>query len=219
MSDENGQNTRLYLDLPVIDVVIRAIVESRDFLAELWRIHRRAESGKVGSHQITFRVYTTKEEAKRINQEIAGNPLLKKLTDGGWLNSFNWEEESKNELDLLTDRNGTSDKKNWPVPFQDCWPDFAMGFSKSLLGLLKSIRESKGKSVKAIGLLPGDEIIAIYEHIDKDIADLWRVHGAGTFLHQAHAVFGYPKFEAFLANSTNQGQTSINCIHSPKHLK
>ena len=199
MNDQQGKATRLYLDLPIIDLVIRPIVESKDLLPTLWRIHRRAEEGKAGSHELTFRVYAERDLANRIAQSIRSSDTLAAPFAADLVDNFSWVEEH--------------------ATFQECWPEFAMGFSKSILNLIRAMREEKAVTVPNLLSKPGSELIQFYKDIDDEIKKLWKETGAGAFLHQAHAIYGYPSFEAFLVNANNnQLDTELHCIHSPKHV-
>ncbi len=81
------------------------------------------------------------------------------------------------------------------------------------------MREEKAVTVPNLLSKPGSELIQFYKDIDDEIKKLWKENGAGAFLHQAHAIYGYPSFEAFLVNANNnQLDTELHCIHSPKHV-
>lgn len=219
MNDQNGKNTRLYLDLPIIDLVVRPIVESAASTPPLWRIHRRAENGKPDSHQLTLRAFVTNNSATRIEEAINSNALIAAPYAKELVNDFRWVEKDDRLSTARSSPKNTSDLNKWPEELQECWPQFAMGFSRSLLELLKSLRERKGKTIEGLVSGSGTDIIAFYEKINRDIMELWQEHGAGVFLHQTHAIFGYPAFEAFLRTSTTQGQELITEIHSPRHLR
>jgi len=93
MNDQNGKNTRLYLDLPIIDLVVRPIVESAASTPTLWRIHRRAENGKPNSHQLTFRAFVTNDSATRIEEAINSNALIAAPYAKELVNDFRWVEK------------------------------------------------------------------------------------------------------------------------------
>lgn len=213
MNDENGTNTRLYLDLGVIDLIIGPIVESRTMKNEMWRIHRRAKSGTANSHKLTLRMLISKGKAKRIEKRISNNPLFTKLKRAKIIKSF--------EHDFDLSKTGVKDtgQNDWPLHTQNSWPEFAKGFSMSLIAIIRSMRQQDWSTLVE---KDATEIVKTYREMDKLIRDEWAADGAGAFFHQTHAIFGYPEFESDIvfinyvagAKYHNMIRGRFNSIHS-----
>lgn len=212
IDDGDGENIRLFLDFPLIDLVLRQIIESPDFAGTLWRFHRRAVPGKALSHQLTFKVYSSKEVAQQIEESVANNCVVSELSSAQIVRGFQWDEKASQVGALKASRKDTSDSK-WPESFQLCWPSFAMGFSNSLLDLLEALRNGNDTSFEKLLHYSAPELVSYYKDVNDEIAKLWKSFGADLFLHQTHAIFGYPEFEAVLSNSKGSGAAAIQYIH------
>lgn len=213
MNDENGTNIRMYLDLAVIDLIIGPIVESRTMKNKMWRIHRRADPKVPNSHKLTLRTLMSEGKAKRIEKKFSNNPLFAKLERAAIIRSFKHDFDSS--------KTGVKDtsQNDWPLHTQNSWPEFAKGFSMSLIATIRSMRQQAWSTLIEKNAA---EIVETYREIDKLIRDEWDKDGAGAFFHQTHAIFGYPEFESDLrfvnyvlgGKNSNMIRGRFNYIHS-----
>lgn len=180
--EENG-STRWWIDILILDTVIRQVLLHHRAGINLWRVHRRSKTDETG-HQFTFLVYASEEIANQINQEIQSLNFFKTLKTLKLLKDYPLDEESACDIHLIE---GTSDE-SWSPVVQKSWPYYIMGVSEMLLALVGGLKE--GLAVPK----PSDELAAIegfYRRLNNRLSEVWQNEGRHAFLHHINALFGY----------------------------
>lgn len=167
-----------WIDLYIIDRVIRNAVRAHRDQLETWRFHRMADPA-AGGHVVTLLTYCDQGVASSIESSITASDVLADLMRSGLLSHYFLEEEDGKAARPGIE--GTSDT-HWPVEIQRSWPYFIQGVSEMLLQLVAEIGGATG--------LPEDPE-ARYKRIEAKMRTLWRDNGSHAFLHHINALFGY----------------------------
>jgi len=179
-----NQNPKWWIDLFILDDIVRKVLlEHRDEI-ELWRVHRMADIDSV-RHQLTFLCYTADKTAKSIDTSISAKDTLKVLKDNNLLKEYFWEEK----LEKNTKTNIQDGEDNWPIELKKSWPFFIQGVSEMFLELIAQIKNQIPDKVQ-----PSDPISLIeryYVELEKRLLGLWYESGNRAFFHHINAVFGY----------------------------
>lgn len=180
----DGNNPRWWLDLAILDTVVRRVLAEERADLEFWRVHRRSDPRDDTGHQFTFLAYTHEAVAERIDRTMQHSELLHTLEAAQLLREYQLVREGGDDIHLVE---GTSDK-NWPTEIRRAWPYYIMGASWMLLDLVRQLKRGTEtpESSKGIGAL---EIH--YDRIATLMAGMWQKYGSRAYLHQLNALFAY----------------------------
>ena len=177
--DGNPKNVRWFIDLLIIDLLIRPTIENFRPKLEVWRFHRRANNDSSG-HQLSFIFYTTSTTTKNVFDYLTSN-RLKIIVD-------NYLEVVR--LDLMAGKDNieaTSDD-SWPIEIQRSWPYYIMGVCEMFIKLIKEVKENITNQVKEGNK---EELEDYYKEIEKKVDEIWLKHGCHAFIHHLSAIIGY----------------------------
>jgi hypothetical protein len=174
ISWDRSQKPKTWIDIFIIDTIVREVISHNESKIVLWRIHRRWPDDEVG-HELTFDCRTNKETTDAIETIINNNAYFKMLQDGYLLNK---------KLEIVTE-DITKDIAHWPPPLQKSWPYYINGCCEMFLRLIENIRGSEN--------IPTDIHSAeqLYKKINNQLTEIWQRHGNNAFCHHINAVFGY----------------------------
>lgn len=164
-----------HLDGLIADRVIAPQLSAHRALITLWRFHRRWPRDHVG-HLFSFIFLGPPMVGDEIEAALDANPELARLHADGHLKRFWMERRDTGAIAATSD-------PRWPPEIARQWPDFAMGASRTWLGL---VREESSKR----GLFP---LYARYRQAEAEVDRYWSDNGYHTFLHHLNALFGYQR--------------------------
>jgi len=178
-----NEHPKWWIDLFIVDSIIRETISSYRNKIELWRFHRRAARDQSG-HQLTLLCYTTQEDSVSMNDVIQKTESFEILNKHGLLREYLHYEGGPNIED--------SSDKNWPKEIQKSWPYFIAGVSEMLLELIDTIKKNVAEN---LSLNPPfkelTDIERVYFKVNKRLTILWQQEGSHAFFHHINALFGY----------------------------
>ena len=148
----------------------------------LWRFHRRAAPDAAG-HRFALLIYSNRDTARALFDQMAHNPMLKEAQVAGLVTSLTINEVNQPPRPPIAQ---TSDN-NWPDAIQVSWPWFIMGVSQTWLKLIEAVSASEPHQHDDNFPLLLDR----YQTINERVTTLWREQGQHAYLHHLNALFGY----------------------------
>lgn len=184
MTWPEGEPAQMWIDILLLDTLIRDVLGRyrKDLL--LWRIHRRADTQDTAGHQFTFLTYTEEQVAAAIDEEIKAGSDLRALKNHNLLREYFLEREMGTDIDRIE---GTSDK-SWVLEVQKSWPYYIMGVSEMLLDLVHQLK--RGAKAPALDS-EIDQLRSFYFQLNNELYGIWQHQGSHAFLHHLNALFGY----------------------------
>ena len=184
INSPNIQNPKVWIDIFIIDKIIRDVLTTEKSKIILWRIHRRWLDDREG-HQLTLSCFTKEQTANSIEKLIKESESFKILQ----ANSLLAEDLKKvtgraNIRDIADD----SSTHNWPEELKDSWPFYIGGCSKMFLCLIDSLKDKAKSGVDGKDI---SEIENFYTGINNRLIEIWQEHGSHAFFHHINAIFGY----------------------------
>lgn len=150
----------------------------------LWRFHRRAANDGNGQ-LFSFIFYSDPDTARQIYSELQQDPLLLDLMKAGLIVKFIQDDPATITRPGIAD---TSDK-SWSPIIAATWPYYIMGISEMWLRLVTQIASDaaaeRGQPTSM------QELDALYEYVNGQITELWKLQGEHVFLHHLSALYGY----------------------------
>ena len=183
---ENTQ-PKWWVDIYLVDLVVRTVVENFKKDITLWRIHRRALRDKSG-HELALICFCEQSVANKIHNFIFTNKFLEVAVGFGLIDKFTWEEKSKNNKLNIND---LSDKA-WPPALQKSWPYFICGTSEMFLELIEQV-----KITLALEKLDIEKLSSLYiaenyfSRLNNTLLSIWKIHGSHAYFHHLNSIFGY----------------------------
>ena len=173
------RNPHWWIDILLLDTVVRSCVAKygREFL--LWRIHRRAAEDKTG-HQFSFYCYVDDAKTSEITAFVESQKAIEIIQTHGLLRGFS--------SDIIGEEIEAASDRNWTDPVQKTWPYFIMGVSEMLLHLLDEVRQAPTPS-----LIESDKSMLqrYYTDLHERVNEVWLHQGSHCFLHHLGALFAY----------------------------
>lgn len=170
---------RWWLDLLLLDTLVRDCIESRGTELTLWRIHRRA-TDDVAGHEFAFISYAPEDVHRALDVLIAGHAALRFLQNAGLLR------------ELISSDDGSAiaatSAPTWPEPLKRAWPYYIDGVSRMALKLVDELRASPRPALDAFSAADCE---AYYSKLMAQFNEVWHDWGSDAFLHHINAVFGY----------------------------
>ena len=188
-----------WIDLFIVDTLIREVISNYRNEIRLWRFHRRAARDNSG-HQLTLLCYTTQQCSVSIDNVIQESDEFGILRHHDLLKEYIPKDGGSNIED--------SSDENWPLEIQKSWPYFIVGVSEMLLELIDLIKRD---TVESLRLPPSIEALTdierLYLKVNERLNVLWRQQGSHAYFHHMNALFGYARllarprdFAAFLSS-------------------
>ena len=156
---EFEQNTRpkWWLDILMIDTVVRDIMENHKNNIQLWRFHRRADHDESG-HKFKLWCYTTEEVSIAIDEIARCHKSIGVLKENSLLLDYTTENSGSGV-------EGTSDPR-WSNEVKKAWPYYIMGISQLILELIDLIKKQQDPLDDGAGI---DVIERYYASIQGDL--------------------------------------------------
>lgn len=186
---EGKSEPKWWLDLFILDNIVRDLISDNRKNIKLWRFHRRAARDHSG-HQLTIYCYTQKKVGYSINNQLLESDLFELLNKTNLLKEYQWNEEhgSERNMNKIED---TSDP-NWPIEIKKAWPFYIMGVCDMFLDLIKNLSENMtNKRPKIASLKRVEPADIYYRELNKLVSDTWNINGNHAFFHHINAIFGY----------------------------
>lgn len=174
-----NQPPRWWVDIFIIDTIVRDVISEIGSAVSLWRVHRRVARDEAG-HQLTLWCYTTDSIAKTIDKLVKQHKSFNILQDNNLLRRY-IHEQTGSKIEEASDG-------NWPKELQKSWPYYIKGVSEMLLDLIEQIRlQSNSIDTQADFAL----IESFYIDLNERLMLLWQQQGSHAFFHHINALFGY----------------------------
>ncbi len=187
---EEERAPRLWIDVLVLDTLVRDVINKRRSSIRLWRVHRRAarteESGKpdqVG-HQFSLMVFTSEAVANEIDSEVLGHSVKVGMDDCGLLCQYLMETDEREDVFQPSGTSATA----WSSELQKSWPYYIHGASEMLLDLAVHCKAGEQAPGFDSGL---DRVTDFYQRLHEQLCGVWQQEGHQAFLHQLNGLFGY----------------------------
>lgn len=185
---------KLYVDLIVIDLLIRPVIKEIKLNSDLWTFHRSASEPKKpeGGHRLKFNFYIEPQKAETILSNVKLNPHFNFIRD-------KYLDLSENEIKIIPPVEDNDPKyyeieaispseRGCPEEIRKVWPYYIKGACETLISLIEEVKNSKNILVD---ITNPEQVEKDYKEIDQKIAELWFSHGWHPFFHHFYAIFGY----------------------------
>jgi hypothetical protein len=173
------QPPKWWLDIFIIDTIVRDVISENLGVISLWRVHRRATQDEIG-HQLTLLCYTTDSTAKTVDELIKQHKSFKILQNKNLLREY-IHEHAGSRFEETSDR-------NWPKELQKSWPYYIKGVSEMFLALIEQFRIQSSSTNNQTDFAL---IETFYIDLNKRLTLLWQQEGSHAFFHHINALFGY----------------------------
>jgi hypothetical protein len=167
-----------WVDLLLLDTVVRDILAAHAADIDLWRVHRRAAEDAAG-HQFSFLYYAPDAAHEAIAASAAAHDVVRMLSGA--------DVVTLSSIDKGDVIRATSDAR-WPEALQDAWPHYIMGVSRTVLALLEGLGD---RGAVCVDLTSIQSCECYYTALMERLSALWQEWGSHAFLHHLNAVFGY----------------------------
>jgi len=178
-----SQEPRWWVDIAILDCIVRDVVSDGTLHVELWRVHRRAARDKNG-HEFTFDCFTAPDTAKIVDATIKQDKAFSFLRTNELLEKY-YPGEGRAGMDEISEQ-------TWPPELRKAWPFYINGVSLALLRLIEALKGSTHSFPDIKDADVTTEVIErSYQDLNRRLGDVWRDYGSSAFLHHMNAVFGY----------------------------
>lgn len=179
----DNENPKVWVDIFIIDSIVRDIICQKKSEIALWRIHRRWSRDERG-HEVTLSCFTKDETASSIESLIRGGHSFKTLKVNRLLKDLKKAEGGPNIHDIADDIS----TRNWPMELKKSWPYYIQGCSKLFLYLIEFLKGSIQADFNEKDI---SKIESFYTELNNRINEIWQKHGSRAFFHHINAIFGY----------------------------
>lgn len=174
-----GEEPKWWVDIFLLDTLVRDVVSAERSALVLWRVHRRFGQDSAG-HEFLLQCYTTDQAAQEIDDLLRQHTSRLLLQDNGILEDYHHEKRGA-EIESIS-------QPEWPVHLQKSWPYFIHGASQMLLNLTEQVRVEANPG----GILTRlTEAESLYIRLNNELAHIWQQWGSHAFFHHINELFGY----------------------------
>lgn len=170
---------RWWVDLFLLDTVVRDFLSKNRTTINLWRFHRRFNTDEAG-HQFSFILYTTREVSETIESFVSGHEAIAVLQQAKLLRA-RVQRNDGSEIEATCD-------KSWPLSLQQAWPYYIMGTCQMVLDLMDRLRTSSRPPFNNTSI---NDYENYYAKLMAEVTSVWQNHGSHAFFHHINAIFGY----------------------------
>lgn len=175
---------RSWIDIFLLDAVVREAVESHRRKLRCWRFHRVADYSRLCC-------YTAPASAREIDASIRATNVPSVLSA---LCTYAGPELATNIAPKEGIEQTCLDLQ--PPVIQELWPPFAQAVSELLVEMIGRLRCGGRPAIDPANMA---KIEHFYKAIDKRLnTEVWSPGGCHAFFHHIHALFGYAPFRAWL---------------------
>jgi len=181
ISWDKKQEQKTWVDIFIIDTIVRDVIFQNKSEIIFCRIHRRWAMDEHG-HELTFDCFTNEETAKAIEELINKSNYFEMLRKGGLLTKDKKLEKVPKDTDSIT---SITNDTGWPEQLKEPWLCYINGCCDMFLRLIKNIKGGKN--------VPTDIQNAeqFYTKVNSELTIIWQYHGSHAFFHHLNAIFGY----------------------------
>lgn len=172
---------KTWVDIFIIDTILREVILQNESKIDLWRIHRRCYPDASG-HELTFDCFTNEETAKEIEEMINNSNYLGMLRKGGLLTKDKKLKKVQKNTDSIT---AIINDTGWQEQLKEPWLYYIKGCCEMFLRLIENIKNGRN--------LPIDiqDAEQFYTKVNNDLISVWQTFGCDSFFHHISAIFGY----------------------------
>lgn len=179
-----NEKPRTWIDIFIIDKIIREVICKKKVDIQLWRIHRRWKNDGSG-HEFTLDCFTKEQTANSIEKLIRESEPFKILQENSLLaDDLNKVPNGKNIHDIAVDES----TRGWPMELKKSWPYYIQGCCEMLLYLIESLNNKIQNDVDKKDI---SKIESFYTELNNRLNIIWQHHGSHAFFHHLNAIFGY----------------------------
>lgn len=179
-----NQEPKTWVDIFIIDRIVRDVISKKESELKLWRIHRRSARDERG-HELTLDCFTIEETGSLIEELIRENDSFKILKDNNLLAEDLVKGTGGSNIHDIADDISTRD---WQMELKKSWPYYIQGCSKLFLYLIEFL---KGNIQADFDDKNISKIESFYTELNNRISEIWQKHGSHAFFHHINAIFGY----------------------------
>lgn len=178
ISWDRNQEPKTWIDIFIIDTIVREVISQKKSEIVFWRMHRRWFVDEHG-HELTFDCFTNEEASNEIERLIKDSDAFKVLQKNKLL------VEVLERIPGGAEIHGLTDKESWPECLKKSWTYYINGCCEMFLRLIENIKG--GESV------PTDIQNAeqFYIKVNNELIRIWQSFGCNAFFHHLNAIFGY----------------------------
>jgi hypothetical protein len=178
VSWDRKQEPKTWVDIFIIDTIIREVIYQKKSEIVLWSVHRRWFNDQHG-HELTFNCFINDKTANEIEKSIKSNNTFKILQNNSLF---------VNDLKAVlkgADNRSLTNGENWPDELKEAWPQYINGCCRMILLLIEKIKSGRN--------IPTDIQSAeqFYSRINNELIGMWQRFGGVAFFHHLTAIFGY----------------------------
>jgi len=178
------QNPKVWIDIFIIDKIVRDVLTAEKSKIVLWRIHRRWSVDQAG-HQLTLSCFTKEQTANSIEKLIRGSGPFKILQANNLLAEDLKTVTGGENISDIADDKSTLD---WLEELKQSWPYYINGCSEMFLCLIEYLRDAAQADINENNI---SEIEKLYKEINNRLIFIWQKNGSHAFFHHINAIFGY----------------------------
>jgi len=180
-----GSLPNWYMDSLLADQLFAPVLREYSAQLPLWRFHRRAVRDSAG-HRFSFLFYCDTALASQIMASIDKRYVYLEnigLKGVDAVEKYDINNPPKPGIAASSD-------PTWGIEIQKTWPYFIKGVSENWLRFIQSF---SGPNLQSQEMPNFAALSALYQNVEKTIAEAWQFQGAHAYLHHLNAIFGYQK--------------------------
>lgn len=173
-----GEGPKWWVDILLLDTVVRDVVSAKRDALVLWRVHRRFKQDRAG-HEFRLDCYTTDQTAQEIDDLLRQHGSVQLLKNNSMLREY-LPERCGGGIESISD-------SDWPVELQKSWPYFIQGTSEMLLDLIEQLRvQTTSGGIRTSTLA---DVESLYVDLNDRLTRIWQRSGSHAFFHHINALF------------------------------
>ncbi|MCJ7777060.1 MAG: hypothetical protein MUP16_01945 [Sedimentisphaerales bacterium] len=178
-----GEGVKWWVDIFIVDCIVREVLSSNASKILLWRIHRRAYPDGIG-HEFAFECQTDESTREIIKDKITKNSAYKILEQEHYIEKFDLKEGTDLPDGVVT--------TGWLTELQNAWPYYIHGVCEMFLILIEQLR-GKISDFQGVNCSNPDikRIEVAYKNLHNELIKVWQQYGQSAFLHHLNAIFAY----------------------------
>lgn len=180
----DNQEPKTWVDIFIIDRIVRDVISKKKSEIDLWRIHRRWVRDERG-HELRLDCFSGEETGSLMEELIRENGCFKILKDNNLLAKDLAKGTGGSNIHDIADDIST---RNWPMELKKSWPYYIQGCSKLFLYLIEFLTGSIQADFDDKDI---SKIESYYTKLNNRISEIWQRDGSHAFFHHINAIFGY----------------------------
>jgi len=182
ISLDRNQKPKTWIDIFIIDTIVREVVLQKKAEIKFWRIHRRWADDEHG-HELTLDCFTNEEAASEIKSLINNSDYFKILQNRNLLQKFEMvPADTESKTAIINDT-------GWPEPLKESWLHYINGCCEMFLNLIGVLKKDIKTDINKTSDISEIEKSCI--ELERKLTEIWKSHGNNAFFHHINAIFGY----------------------------